>query len=147
MKFCSRCKQEKTLDEFYFKNKSKGIRQSQCKDCSSIYQRKHYIDNKDLYLERSKRDKEKSYKRYKDYVNSFKSSCFVCNENHIATLDFHHIDPLQKEFTVSRMYSMKKAKDEIDKCVVLCSNCHRKFHWGDPDVVKLVNTSHLKCDG
>ena len=45
-------------------------------------------------------------------------------------LDFHHVDPSQKEFTIIDGYrnSDDKLIAEIEKCVCLCANCHREFH-------------------
>jgi len=46
-------------------------------------------------------------------------------------LDFHHIDPTQKDFQLSQgeRYGWEKVQSEIEKCIVLCSNCHRDFHY------------------
>ena len=56
-----------------------------------------------------------------------------CGESRIYTLDFHHKDPTIKDETIARMTSNRnKVEDiqkEIEKCVVLCSNCHREFHY------------------
>ena len=45
-------------------------------------------------------------------------------------LDFHHIDPKQKEFNIGDFKKKSKISilKEIEKCVPLCSNCHREFH-------------------
>ena len=49
----------------------------------------------------------------------------------VNAMDFHHIDPAQKGFPIaSRIRSWEKLKAELDKCVLLCSNCHREFHGG-----------------
>jgi hypothetical protein len=48
-------------------------------------------------------------------------------------LEFHHLDPKEKDFTISdRGYSQswKKIQAELDKCVMLCANCHREVHAG-----------------
>jgi len=59
-------------------------------------------------------------------------TCQECDEDHNATLDFHHLDPKTKDFTISDMkskdYSPAKMVEEMSKCAVLCSNCHRKTH-------------------
>lgn len=60
------------------------------------------------------------------------SKCAVCGENHPSCLEFHHKDKLIKETEVSKMltrYTEEEIFAEINKCVVLCSNCHRKIHW------------------
>ena len=59
--------------------------------------------------------------------------CETCGETHPATFDFHHPDPTQKDFSVSEAISRFGKKEkilvEMEKCMVLCSNCHRKLHW------------------
>ena len=56
-----------------------------------------------------------------------------CGEKRSYLLDFHHLDPTQKDSTVARLTSSSSSKqriqDEIDKCIVLCANCHREFHY------------------
>lgn len=52
---------------------------------------------------------------------------------HPASLDFHHIDPTVKEHGLSKInrYAFnEKTRDEINKCTVLCANCHRALHAG-----------------
>jgi hypothetical protein len=48
----------------------------------------------------------------------------------IAALDFHHKNPSKKDFRIStgRSFGWEKTKEELDKCVLLCSNCHREIH-------------------
>lgn len=50
----------------------------------------------------------------------------------MEALEFHHIDDSKKEFALSWMYSLSwdKMKKELDKCALLCSNCHREIHAG-----------------
>jgi len=58
--------------------------------------------------------------------------CSQCPENTSSCLDMHHPDPTKKEFSVSRMcgsgWSWDKIIIEAEKCIVICSNCHRKLH-------------------
>lgn len=60
--------------------------------------------------------------------------CALCGEVEIVCLDFHHLDPATKSFDVSQSARQKKneaeIRAEIQKCVVLCGNCHRKLHGG-----------------
>ena len=60
--------------------------------------------------------------------------CQICDYNNcMEALEFHHLDPSQKEFGISKTgntYSWEKIKNEIDKCVLLCANCHREIHVG-----------------
>jgi hypothetical protein len=59
-------------------------------------------------------------------------SCRRCGETHPATLQFHHRDPSLKEISVAlairRAWSQKRILAEVEKCEVLCANCHAKHH-------------------
>jgi hypothetical protein len=69
------------------------------------------------------------------WLDDYKSklSCSSCGENHPACLDFHHKDEKTKDFSVAIVkgwgYSKERVLHEIDKCVVICANCHRKIHY------------------
>jgi hypothetical protein len=97
------------------------------------YQKKHYLRKKDYYKTKAKEGK----KRVKEEFENFKKNleCEICGENHPATLDFHHKDPEKKEIIISqavaRNWGWSSIKREIDKCSVLCSNCHRKLHYDE----------------
>ncbi len=56
--------------------------------------------------------------------------CELCGYNKCyKALDFHHKDPLTKDFDISsNSYSFEKMKKEADKCMLICSNCHRELH-------------------
>lgn len=66
-------------------------------------------------------------------IKSKRKQCILCPENHPSCLDFHHRDPESKEIEMSRLgtqgWSMKRILAEIEKCDVMCANCHRKEHW------------------
>ncbi len=49
----------------------------------------------------------------------------------IWAFDFHHIEPKQKDFNISRYSTTcwEKIKKELDKCIIVCSNCHRELHY------------------
>jgi hypothetical protein len=61
-----------------------------------------------------------------------KGSCAVCGESNPACLDYHHKNPEEKLFPICTAYnhSVKEVLAEIEKCEVLCANCHRKLHAG-----------------
>lgn len=58
--------------------------------------------------------------------------CEICGySNNIAALDFHHLDPNEKEFNLSekvRDAGWDRIKTEVEKCQLLCANCHRELH-------------------
>jgi predicted HNH restriction endonuclease len=61
--------------------------------------------------------------------------CEICGYNKcLAALDFHHLDPSQKEKEITRwrMCNYKYHDElftELDKCILVCANCHRELHW------------------
>ena len=99
--------------------------------------REWYQKNKDSERKRLRTSNKKRELEYRTWFRELKSTlkCEECPEDNVATLDFHHRDPSQKEMAVSdlvkRQWSKKRILEEIDKCSVLCSNCHRKLHWKD----------------
>ena len=59
--------------------------------------------------------------------------CAICHERFPSCcMDFHHRNPEEKKFAISdfQKYGIQYLQDEIDKCVLLCANCHRKVHSG-----------------
>lgn len=60
--------------------------------------------------------------------------CQKCGYNKCnAALEFHHIDSNEKDFNISKKghcRSWEKVKDELDKCILVCSNCHKEIHAG-----------------
>ncbi len=60
----------------------------------------------------------------------------------IAALDFHHLDPNKKDFGIAAngyTRSWEKMKDELDKCVMICANCHREKHFLEDQEIKEKN--------
>jgi hypothetical protein len=119
MKICKHCNIEKPLDNFWTKKGTKDGLNKSCKECSKKLNNNHYYNNKDLYF-----NKRKWFFELKKELK-----CEICNFSHPAALDFHHIDPTQKKFTISpNKHNKKEVLEEIKKCRVLCSNCHRIEH-------------------
>lgn len=91
----------------------------------------HYENNTDAEKARTSANKQKVKKLVDDYKSTL--SCQLCGENHPAVLQFHHVNPEEKDFDVSAAthsgVGFEKIKAEIDKCVVLCANCHFKEHY------------------
>jgi 5-methylcytosine-specific restriction endonuclease McrA len=56
--------------------------------------------------------------------------CQICSyKRSIGALEFHHIDPNEKDFSISgKSYSFERLKKEVDKCILVCSNCHIEIH-------------------
>lgn len=94
-------------------------------------QRTHYLSNKHDYKERN--TERRSLRRKWFYALKSRLACIRCTETSISCLDFHH--PGEKTDEVSNLVfnfrSMKRVIEEIERCVTLCSNCHRKVHAGE----------------
>lgn len=76
-------------------------------------------------------------RRLKDQAVIYKGGkCQVCGYNRFnGALDFHHIDDMTKSFTISgKSMSFDRLRPELDKCILVCSNCHREIHGGIIDV-------------
>jgi hypothetical protein len=101
------------------------------KEKNREYQRKWYKKNRELQIARNKANKRGKYEWFREYKK--KLACIICGENHPATLDFHHRNPKYKEgnlaAVMSHNLSLENIIAEIEKCDVLCSNCHRKLHY------------------
>lgn len=81
--------------------------------------------------------KEKQDRAYERYGHS----CKNCGYSKCRTaLEFHHIDPKEKEITPSKVFSRKWESiiKELDKCILLCANCHREVHSGVLDISHLI---------
>lgn len=128
---CRICQHDKTPDCFgNNKNKPSG-KNSFCKDCKKDIDKVSYKKRK-ISILNQKRDKRKEFQ---EQYNDFKSSlgCAKCGEDKHYMLDFHHTDRADKGYNIGLrawgVLSMELLKQEIEKCVVLCSNDHREFHY------------------
>lgn len=132
MKKCTTCQVEKELNCFNKKNTTKDGLQNVCRECNRLRSQKYYEDNRDKHCEVIRIRNKAIRKQNKEFVDSIRSSgCIICGEKSLCCLDFHHLDKSSKEFGISNMisgYSIEKIKNEISKCIIVCSNCHRKIH-------------------
>lgn len=74
-----------------------------------------------------------SRQRLKEKLVEYKGGkCVKCGyDKCITALEFHHLDPDCKDFTISSgdVIAFEKAKKEVDKCILVCANCHREIHY------------------
>ena len=56
--------------------------------------------------------------------------CIKCGyDKCLKALEFHHLDPSKKDFTISNdHFKLKEAVEEVKKCILICSNCHKELH-------------------
>ena len=78
---------------------------------------------------------QEDFQEAKDFLDKCKEGieCEYCGEDHPACLEFHHKEPNKKRFNISsaphKGFNKKEIEKEVSKCIVLCSNCHKKWHW------------------
>jgi hypothetical protein len=89
--------------------------------------------NLDLMLSKRNYNRVDSYRRrLKRRLVEYKGGCCaLCGYNNcVSALEFHHVDPSKKDFTISNALTMSfdKCKSEVDKCILVCSNCHKEIH-------------------
>lgn len=129
VKKCSKCKQKKLLSQF---NKNKAQLDGYChycKSCDKIRMIKYKKENPEKCRAVVRRRNRKIKQRAVDYKGG---KCQVCSYNKcLAALDFHHINPEEKEFSINARTGHKSWEviiKELDKCICVCSNCHREIH-------------------
>lgn len=109
---CAICKETKQVAAFYRPN---GKTHSYCRECGK------------LDTIRRQREAKRKFVEYKG------GKCEKCGYNEcLGALQFHHKDPSTKEFNISRLKSVNvcgETKEELDKCILLCANCHAEEHW------------------
>jgi hypothetical protein len=90
-----------------------------------------YEDRKE-YLKKAVADRRRKLKLMA--INEAGGRCMICGySSHPGVLDFHHIDPNSKLFGISSggfSRSWEDIKNEIQKCVLVCANCHREIELG-----------------
>lgn len=102
------------------------------KACHKEQSRKYYLANKDKVMALSKANRAVGKAKWDTFKRTLK--CTKCEQNHPAALDFHHINPEEKENIVSNLVSEGRfaaAMKEVQKCIVLCASCHRIHHWNE----------------
>ena len=93
-------------------------------------QKRWYEKNKKAHIARAKVNKQKQRETWRKFKATLK--CALCEENHPAALDFHHVkrDPSNRKVykLVANGMFAAAIKEIREKCVVLCANHHRRGH-------------------
>lgn len=136
MKTCSKCSVEKPLTDYFMRDKSSGRLHAQCKTCykahRTTYAADHYTKYKNLYKERAKQRRQMLKKEFRQNMLAFlvNKQCVICGEDDIRTFELDHIDPATKLFSISQAvrlgYGWDDVLAELEKCRVLCANCHKR---------------------
>ena len=106
--------------------------------CSYGCRNKYYSGDKAFKIKQKAkprdRSREKELRREKKQraIEKMGGKCQKCGYNKCpAALEFHHKDPNEKDFTIKDIVagSWSKIEGELEKCIMLCANCHREEHW------------------
>tara|TARA_B110000967_G_C18350699_1_gene301099 strand:- start:29 stop:421 length:393 start_codon:yes stop_codon:yes gene_type:complete len=99
---------------------------------------------------KQKQHKKNNCARNKKYVHDYRKSnkCSKCEEDRWYLLEFHHIDPSTKFRNVCDMadqaYAISRVQEEIDKCALVCRNCHMEFHHLERQNIVRTFNEYLK---
>jgi predicted HNH restriction endonuclease len=113
MSNCTKCSCLLTEETGFQRKSRKSGYQSMCRSCFNEY------------------TTERWRKRKIEAVEYMGGKCKECGYNkYLGALEFHHLDPSTKEanWNKIRLWEWSKIKNELDKCVLLCANCHREAH-------------------
>lgn len=122
-----------TTPEYYQKNKEKILQKSKerykKKKAELIeYQKRYRSENRNLI---NTRVRDKRLRRLKDAIELLGGKCQRCLQTFDPVCyDFHHVDPSQKDVTIGENMLIGEDRffNEVKKCMLLCSNCHRITH-------------------
>ena len=126
------------------------IRYEECKSLNIVSKEFGVSINRLKYLRRRETKtnyevlKNRRYRIKKLLVEYKGNKCKICGYNKcLSALEFHHLNPETKDFTIAynQKYSnLDSLKREVDKCILVCANCHREIHAGiidlDSDVLQ-----------
>jgi hypothetical protein len=120
MRKCMKCGEEKEDGQFYSRGGNRKDKKcSYCKNCA----------NKDSTIRTTKKRKDNK-------INGIKlkgGECKICKlkyNDDPSIFHFHHLDPLIKEKDFNNITSFDSFIKEIDKCILICGNCHFEIHGG-----------------
>ena len=133
VRICGKCNVLKLFEDFAANSACSTGRAGTCKICMNLNSQRHYEENKERKLElvntRNRRKKRAA-------VELLGGRCHDCHgEFHQCVYDFHHVDGT-KEMNPSKALCMSwdRAVEELNKCVLLCANCHRLRHFSGEDL-------------
>lgn len=129
-KICPGCDEERDAEQdFNWKYKDRGIRNTRCKFCQSQISKQHYKNNKQSYIDRVRNREvqiiEDNQKRLAGYLACH--PCVDCGQTDVRVLEFDHVRG-NKSASITRLLTSSDwstIETEIVKCEVRCANCHR----------------------
>jgi hypothetical protein len=130
-KICKDCGKEKLCSwQSSFTQTGKPEYRARCDECFKKYL--HKIRTTDKYRKlRNKRRKIDLLKKKKIMVDYLGGKCSKCGYNKsLSALTFHHRNPKEKEYELGHIKdnNWQRVKKELDKCDLVCFNCHMEIH-------------------
>jgi hypothetical protein len=130
MRTCTKCFLQKPIEEFGWKDRSINKRHAVCKECTAKRSSEWYYKNREHHIQ-NVGENSKSYRAQAgEYIYQYLLAhpCVDCGETNPVVLEFHHLGDKSDDVAsmVGRGYSLEKIKTEIEKCEVLCGNCHKR---------------------
>lgn len=127
MKTCSKCNENKELELFSKNGRNADGRHPWCKVCFATYERERYQNGDSVRKQRNnKKTRGRNHKRLWAILSE--ASCMDCGESDPIVLEFDHRDQATKTTEICTLYhrSWANIKEELDKCDIVCCNCHRR---------------------
>lgn len=127
---CRTCTKDKNEAEFSFRDKARGLRHRQCKQCHKndalVCYNKHIARYKSTAAVRRKQHKHQLHTLLYQYL--LDHPCVDCGESDPVVLDSDHVGQKRDGITqlIKRGASWETVKDELSQCETRCSNCHRR---------------------
>lgn len=118
---CTRCNEDKSSSCFHIATRRKDGSPIYRKYCNLCYKKVKDVRNRCV---------KRKFLEYKESLHC--SKCGISFKNRYWICDFHHIDPRNKNFNLSSIFSSRpsfaRVMEEVSKCIPLCANCHRDVH-------------------
>jgi hypothetical protein len=129
-RICTKCGEERPIEDFTFKSIAKGIRHTRCRDCTREAVREHYQAHQSYYVRKARERNAEIVAAQREWIMNYLElhHCVDCGEADPRCLDFDHVRG-KKRCDISKMvgdYGWAAIEEEIAKCEVRCANCHRK---------------------
>src|SRR3972149_2776712 len=146
VKQCPKCKVLKPLIEFYKRKTGNraGKYYEKCRECMKIRGRAYYHTNRTRQLPLAIARKHKAYEIKRSYISNLKNiPCSDCGNTFPSyVMDFDHREGQKKLANIAHMsvrnWSLTKIQSEIEKCDIVCANCHRIRTFKRAEVAKVV---------
>ena len=126
---CGRCGKTKRVEDFAWRRRALGQRDNYCRSCRAAYKQEHYEANRERYIAAARRRKAAIVRERVAFLIAYFEShpCVECGEADPLVLEFDHLQ--DKSFGIAKGLRDRNWDDvlaEIEKCEVVCANCHRR---------------------